>query len=73
VDHSNDGAETELYLVRIWAERSGDAAGARPLHGKVQHVVSGEALNFRGYKGLAEAIEKMLAERENDWQHTADE
>jgi hypothetical protein len=39
----------------------------------VQHVVSGEALNFRGYEGLAEAIEKMLAERENDWQHTADE
>ena len=66
MDNNNDGAETELYLVRIWKATSGARAGARNCNGRVQHVVSGEAHTFRGYVGLAEAIEKMIAERESD-------
>jgi hypothetical protein len=58
VNHSNDGTRTALYLVRIWRRKSGD--GSPSLHGKLQHVVSGEACYFDGLSSLPEALEKML-------------
>ena len=69
---------SQLFLVRLWAAEIDDQADQLDQvellrHGKIQHVVSGEALNFRGYHGLAEAIEKMIAEREDARQHAADE
>ena len=78
MDHSNDckedttlGAETHLYLIRIWRRKSSDAHHA--LRGKVQHVVSGEAHVFEGYQGLANAIERMMGEREGARQYRGDE
>jgi hypothetical protein len=58
VNHSNDGAPTELYLVRIWRRKSGD--GALNLHGKLQHVVSGASSLFDGLSGLPQALEEMM-------------
>ena len=54
----NDGTPTELYLVRIWKRKLGD--GTLDLHGKLQHVVSGEACYFDGLPSLPEALEKMM-------------
>ena len=69
---------SQLFLVRLWAAEIDDQADQLDQvellrHGKIQHVVSGEALTFRGYEGLAEAIERMIAEREDARQHAADE
>jgi hypothetical protein len=61
VSHSNDGTSTELYLVRIWRRKSGD--GALNLHGKVQHVVSGESAYFDELPDLCPALEKMIEQR----------
>jgi hypothetical protein len=33
------------------------------VHGKLQHVVSGESAFFDGLPGLCEALEKMLEQR----------
>jgi hypothetical protein len=63
VNHSNDeglkmGTPTSLYLVRIWRRKSDD--GSPSLHGKLQHVVSGESSYFDGLSGLPVALEKMI-------------
>jgi hypothetical protein len=58
VNSRNDGTPTALYLVRIWRRKSGD--GSPSLHGKLQHVVSGEACYFDGLSGLPGALEKMM-------------
>jgi hypothetical protein len=64
VDHTSDngGADTELYLLRIWKGRSGD--GTHSLHGKLQHAVSGEAYTFRGLQALAELLAPMFGEKD---------
>ena len=64
MDHENSGAETDLYLLRIWKGGMGD--GARPLHGRLQHAVSGEAHTFRGLPALAELLARMFGEKDPD-------
>jgi hypothetical protein len=59
--HMNDGAPTDLYLVRIWRGKSGD--GTPRVHGKLQHAVSGESSYFDGLSSLPGALEKMMAEK----------
>jgi hypothetical protein len=77
--NSRQDQPSHLFLVRFWSEGAQDAQEAQKAqnrkewNGKVQHVVSGEALAFRGYHGLAEAIERMMAERESARHHTTDE
>ncbi len=64
MQHTNDEGRrtetaTDLYLVRLWRGRTkGD--GAPGLHGKLQHVVSGESCYFDALADLPEALEKML-------------
>jgi hypothetical protein len=41
--------------------RLGD--GASSLHGKLQHVVSGESFYFDGLPDLPQALEKMMEQR----------
>lgn len=60
--HMNDSTATDLYLVRLWRERTKDE-GAPNLHGKLQHVVSGASCYFDGLSGLPEALEKMLEQK----------
>jgi hypothetical protein len=58
VSSTNDGAPTDLYLVRIWRRMS--AAGALDFHGKLQHVVSGASCYFDELSALPEALETMM-------------
>jgi hypothetical protein len=64
VDYNSDGAETDLYLLRIWKGRPGDGASIHSLHGRLQHVVSGEAHTFRGLPALAELFALMFGEKD---------
>lgn len=56
---------TSLYLVRIWKRRSGE--GALSLHGRLQHVVSGESCHFDGLSGLPDALEQMLRQEADSY------
>lgn len=50
---------SHLFLVRLWADSNVDAGGKGPVwHGKVQHVVSGDATLFSDWHYL---IASMLA------------
>ena len=57
-----DGAETELYLLRIWKGRADGSAHV--LDGRLQHAVSGEAHTFRGLPALAELLVLMFGEKD---------
>jgi hypothetical protein len=52
--------DSQLFLVRLWAEEESD--GEVEWHGKLQHVVSGEAHTFRSCPGLIEVLLAMLQE-----------
>ena len=47
---SRDGANSELFTVRVWSEESED--GEIEWRGKVQHVVSGNQQYFRDWAAL---------------------
>jgi hypothetical protein len=52
--------DSQLFLVRLWPEQGSD--GETEWHGKLQHVLSGEARPFHGCPALLEALLEMLKE-----------
>lgn len=61
--------DTQLFLLRLWREEDPRAAGAAQAasrdafprwHGRVQHVVHGEAHAFAGWEMLIEHLEAMM-------------
>lgn len=53
---------THLFTVRLWVEPV--AADQAEIRGRVQHVLSGEALYFRTWQALLAFVEEKLAELE---------
>ncbi len=59
---------SQLFLVRLWAgqgrEESDDSASPtntkKEWHGKVQHIVSGEAYSFHDWPALVDLLLTML-------------
>jgi hypothetical protein len=60
-DHKQDSSE--LFLVRFWhqatEDRTADCEG-REWQGRLQHVATGEAHNFRDYATLVELLARLL-------------
>lgn len=57
----SDQSDTQLFLLRIWRGDEGDSHdGSRRWHGKVQHVVRGEAHAFTGLEMMVSCLEAML-------------
>jgi hypothetical protein len=55
---SKASTASNLFLVRVWVE---EAANGHPAcHGKVQHVVSGEARTFNDGATLEAAMHEIL-------------
>jgi hypothetical protein len=50
---------SQLFLVRLWAERGIDNE-QKEWHGRVQHVVSGEAHSFHDWPTLVDLLLAML-------------
>jgi hypothetical protein len=66
---------TDLFLVRVWARKAGDApsggsAGsgsvANEWSGKVRRVVDGEAHRFEDLQGLVSILLMMLSEHRGE-------
>jgi hypothetical protein len=53
-----NGAERQLFTLRVWVEEVGDAR--LEIRGTLKHVLSGETDNFRGWPALAQQIEKYF-------------
>ena len=71
MEPENGEHTSQLFLVRLWADErangGGRGCGDGPepdekvsVHGKVQHVVSGEAAPFSNWQTLVEALSKMM-------------
>ncbi len=56
--HHQDQQDSQLFLVRVWLGEGSD--GKVEWHGKLQHMVSGEARPFHGCPQLREALLQML-------------
>lgn len=52
---------SHLFLVRMWEEKEGDNE-EKEWHGRVQHIVSGEAHSFRDWPSLVDFLLTMLPE-----------
>ncbi len=52
------GEDSQMFLVRLWPEAGVD--GETEWHGKLQHVLTGQARTFRGCPDLIEALLEML-------------
>jgi hypothetical protein len=70
-DSTGKRGETQLFLLRIWLEDSTQAGGkdggdgpdqnrSFEWHGKLQHVVRGEAHSFTGWEMMLDCLETML-------------
>ena len=57
-DYPESPQRSDLFTVRLWREDLGD--GRSEWRGKVQHVLSGEALYFREWAALIAALQEML-------------
>ncbi|MCL4861748.1 MAG: hypothetical protein KJZ93_20185 [Caldilineaceae bacterium] len=55
-------SRTHLFTLRLWIEPV--AADQAEIRGRVQHVLSGEALYFRAWPALLAFVEEKLAELE---------
>jgi len=62
---------TDLFLVRVWARKAGDAPGGDSARsgsgtiewsGKVRRVVDGESHRFEDLQGLVNILLMMLSE-----------
>jgi hypothetical protein len=56
-------SRSDLFLVRIWFEDSGDGSDHPERRGKVQRVVDGEAHQFADWPTLIELLVAMTAEK----------
>jgi hypothetical protein len=54
-----DLGRSQLFLVRLWAEKGVDNV-EKEWHGRVQHIVSGEAHTFHDWPALVELLLTML-------------
>lgn len=54
-------ATSQLFLVRVWPDHAIEDGGGRlEWHGKVQHVMSGEATDFSDWPMLVARLQAML-------------
>lgn len=60
----NDLDRSQLFLVRLWAEKGSDNE-EKEWHGRVQHIVSGEAHTFHDWPTLVDFLRAMLPSVEN--------
>lgn len=59
---ASDGRDhSHLFMVRLWTEDVGD--GHREWRGKVQHVLSGEAIYFRDCAALVAFLSAWVEHR----------
>jgi hypothetical protein len=54
----HDSIRSQLFLVRLWEESTGD--NQTEWHGRVQHVLSGEAHSFVDWPKLIDLFVAML-------------
>jgi hypothetical protein len=59
-DSPGGSATTDLYLVRLWKQRSPE--GVVSFQGKLQHAVSGAVCRFDGLGEIPQALQKMMEE-----------
>lgn len=52
---------TRLFTLRLWQAEQTDDPSALEWRGKVQALPEGEAYYFRGWPGLIERLEALLA------------
>lgn len=55
---SGDMGHSQFFLVRLWSDRGGD--GKVEWHGRLQHVLTGEAHSFSSCPELLEVLLAML-------------
>jgi hypothetical protein len=68
----NENEGSHLFLVRLWPkskEANGRAEGEWCWCGRVQHVLSGEAHNFRDWPGLIDLLLTMMPTLDTVQQH----
>ena len=58
-DLDRDLERSQLFLVRLWAEKGVDNE-EKEWHGRVQHIVSGEAHTFHDWPTLVDLLLTML-------------
>jgi hypothetical protein len=68
VDKDQRRRRAQLFTLRLWAEEVGP--GQIAWRGKVQHVSSGQALDFRDWGTLIAHLQAMLSDAEQDRQLT---
>lgn len=56
---TGNARSSRLFTLRLWREEA--AAGRAQWRGKVQSLPDGEAFYFRGWPGLIDRLEDLLA------------
>lgn len=59
MNEDHDSNRSHLFLVRLWA---GEMSSQNEWHGRVQHILTGEAHSFRHWTALVEGLLAMLPE-----------
>ena len=60
-DHKSGTPQTShLFLLRVWQDETTNDDSAPACHGRIQHVLSGEAYSFEGMSALTELLATML-------------
>ena len=52
--------QSELFIVRVWHDASGESSEAHELHGRIQHVLTGSGVNFQDWNALIAFITAAL-------------
>ena len=60
VDHQY--RRSDLFLLRMWLDKTVDGTDQGEWHGKLQRVVDGEAYQFNNWSTLIELLEAMIGE-----------
>ncbi len=60
-DHSRD-PPTHFLTLRLWPEETGEEESV--WRGRIQNTASGEVRYFQGWKGLVEALLRLMEENE---------
>ncbi len=59
MDKTPHARQSELFMLRLWAEEQGD--GAVAWRGRVQHALTGRSAYFQGWSALAAFLDDFLA------------